>query len=220
MPSSLNGAVRLHRHSPTPKNIKSSTGLTTTASPALTLTPRCKASLTKLNVARRCSGGTASTASRQTMRLSSTSRSNLTSTTAQLGLKSLLNNTMKTHHLIIIALAALLTSCSTSKTVVESDSGKVYPASYLDGLRGMSGSKDAEQMRFADAIIAKAGKREIDSSGTIYPGTIKIIHWEYKGQPKYTAMRHATWPDGFQCWQGPQAPSGFYSSNLTTQILQ
>ena len=127
---------------------------------------------------------------------------------------------MKTHHLIIIALAALLTSCSSSNTVVESDSGKVYPTSYLDGLRGMaSGKRDAEQMRFADAIIAKAGKREVDSSGTIYPGTVKVIRWTHKGQPKYTARRLATWPDGFACWQGPQAPSGYYSSNLTTTYL-
>lgn len=127
---------------------------------------------------------------------------------------------MKTHHPIIIALAALLTSCSSPNTVVESDSGKVYPASYLDGLRGMSGGRDAEQMRFADAIIATAGKREVDSSGTIYPGIVKVIRWEHKGQPKYTALRLATWPDGFQCWQGPQASSGFYGSKLTTEILR
>ena len=128
---------------------------------------------------------------------------------------------MKTHHIIIVALAALLTSCSTSKTVVESDSGQVHPASYLDSLRGMAnGNRDAEQMRFADEIIATVGKREVDSSGTIYPGTIKIIRWEYKGQPKYTAMRLATWPDGFQCWQGPQASSGFYVSKLKSEILR
>ena len=126
---------------------------------------------------------------------------------------------MKTHHLIIIALAALLTSCASPNTVVESDSGKVYPASYLDGLRGMSGGRDAEQMRFADAVIAKAGKREVDSSGTIYPGTVKVIRWTHKGQSKYTARRLATWPSGFACWQGPQAPSGYYSSNLTTTYL-
>jgi hypothetical protein len=113
----------------------------------------------------------------------------------------------------------LLASCTTQPLVTESDTGRSYPASHLDGLRGMSGGRDAEQMRFADAIIAKAGKREVDSSGTIYPVTVKVIRWIHRGQPKYTARRLATWPDGFQCWQGPQAPSGFYSANLTTTYL-
>ena len=120
---------------------------------------------------------------------------------------------------LILLLGCLLASCSSQPFVTESDTGRSYPASHLDGLRGMIGPRDAEQMRFADAIIAKAGIREVDDSGTIYPGTIKVIRWEYRGQPKYTAMRLATWPDGFQCWQGPQAPSGFYSANLTTEIL-
>jgi hypothetical protein len=121
--------------------------------------------------------------------------------------------------LILLLGCLLLASCSSQPLVTESDTGRSYPASHLDGLRGMSGQRDAEQMRFADAIIAKAGKREVDDSGTVYPGTVKVIRWEYRGQPKYTARRLATWPDGFQCWQGPQAPSGFYSANLTTTYL-
>jgi hypothetical protein len=82
-----------------------------------------------------------------------------------------------------------------------------------------SGKRDAEAMRFADAIIAKAGKREVDASGTIYPGTVKVIRWERRGQPKYTAQRLATWPGGFQCWQGPTPPSGYYGAKLTTELL-
>jgi hypothetical protein len=121
--------------------------------------------------------------------------------------------------LILLLGCLLLASCTTQPLVTESDTGRSYSADTLDGLRGMSGGRDAEQMRFADAIIAKAGKREVDDSGTVYPGTVKVIRWEYRGQPKYTARRLATWPDGFQCWQGPQAPSGFYSANLTTEIL-
>lgn len=121
---------------------------------------------------------------------------------------------------LILLLGCLLASCSSQPLVTESDTGRSYSADVLDGLRGMaSGQRDAEQMRFADAIIANAGKREVDDSGTIYPGTVKVIRWEHKGQPKYTARRLATWPDGFQCWQGPQAPSGFYSANLTTTYL-
>jgi hypothetical protein len=104
--------------------------------------------------------------------------------------------------------------------VQESDTGRLYPASHLDQLRGMSGVRDAEQMRFADAIIAKAGKREVDNSGTVYPGTVQSIRWHYRGQDKYTARRLATWPHtNFQCWQGPQAPSGFYSSRLTIEYI-
>ena len=121
--------------------------------------------------------------------------------------------------LILLLGCLLLASCSSQPLVTESDTGRSYPASHLDGLRGMSGGRDAEQMRFADEIIAKAGIREVDDSGTVYPGTVKVIRWEYRGQPKYTARRLATWLDGFQCWQGPQAPSGFYSSNLTTTYL-
>jgi hypothetical protein len=59
----------------------------------------------------------------------------------------------------------------------------------------------------------------VDSSGTIYPGTVKVIRWTHRGQRKYTARRLATWPDGTAAWQGPQAPSGYYSANLTTEIL-
>jgi len=120
---------------------------------------------------------------------------------------------------LILLLGCLLASCTSQPLVTESDTGQSYKPDVLDGLRGMIGPRDAEQMRFADAIIAKAGKREMDSSGTIYPGTVKVVRWEYRGQPKYTAMRLATWPDGFWCWQGPQAPSGFYGSKLTTEIL-
>lgn len=126
---------------------------------------------------------------------------------------------MKTHHLIIIALAALLTSCGTSKTVVESDSGKVYPASYLDSLRGMaSGKRDAEQMRFADAIIAKAGKPSVEN-GVTYTGRVKVITWTHRDQPKYIALREANFA-GMIGWQGPNPASGFYGSKLTTQILR
>jgi hypothetical protein len=126
---------------------------------------------------------------------------------------------MKTLLTLLLGCLLTLASCSSQPLVTEADTGRSYPASHLDGLRGMSGVRDAEQMRFADAIITKAGKREVDDSGTIYPGTVKVIRWEHKGQPKYTARRLATWPDGFQCWQGPQAPSGFYSANLTTTYL-
>lgn len=126
---------------------------------------------------------------------------------------------MKTHPLIIIALAALLTSCSSPNTVVESDSGKVYPASHLDGLRGMtSGNRDAEQMRFADAIIAKAGKPSVEN-GVTYTGRVKVITWMHRDQPKYIALREANFA-GMIGWQGPNPPSGFYGSKLTTQIIQ
>ena len=128
---------------------------------------------------------------------------------------------MKTHLLLpLMGCLLMLASCSSQNLVTESDTGRSYSADVLDGLRGMSGARDAEQMRFADAIIATAGKREVDSSGTIYPGVVKVIRWEHKGQQKYTALRLATWPDGFQCWQGPQASSGFYGSKLTTEILR
>jgi hypothetical protein len=80
-----------------------------------------------------------------------------------------------------------------------------------------SGKRDAEMMRFAEAIIANAGKREVDASGTIYPGTVKVIRWD-DGR-KYTALRLATWADGSQAWQGPTPPSGFYGSRLETEIL-
>ena len=124
--------------------------------------------------------------------------------------------------LILLLGCLLLASCSSQPLVTESDTGRSYPASHLDGLRGMSGGRDAEQMRFADEIIAKAGIREVDDSGTVYPGTVKVIRWEYRGQPKYTALRLATWPhvhDALPCWQGPNPSSGFYGSKLETTYL-
>ena len=130
---------------------------------------------------------------------------------------------MKTY--LMLLLGCLLASCTTPSRslVIESDTGRVYDASHLDALRGMaSGQRDDEQMRFADEIIAKAGIREVDDSGTVYPGTVKVIRWEYRGQKKYTALRLATWPhvhDALPCWQGPNPSSGFYGSKLTTEIL-
>lgn len=131
---------------------------------------------------------------------------------------------MKTIQLMILLTSLFGTvSCSLlpfRPMVVESDTGRLYPATHLDSLRGMkSGKRDAEMMRFADAIIAKAGKYEKDASGTIYPGTIKLIRWEYRGQPRYTALRLATWPGHPPAWQGPTPASGFYASKLTTEIL-
>ncbi len=131
---------------------------------------------------------------------------------------------MKTLKSILLLIATIsMTACnlpSSGPLVVESDTGRLYRASHLDGLRGMaSGKRDAEMMRFADAIIAKAGKREVDDSGTIYPGTVKIIRWESGGVEKYTAMRLATWPGHPPAWQGPTPPSGFYGSKLRTEII-
>lgn len=125
---------------------------------------------------------------------------------------------MKT--LIALVIACLLASCSTAPFVTESDTGRSFPTNHLDGLRGMaSGNRDAEAMRFADSIIATAGKREVDDSGATYPGTVKVLRWEHQGQEKYIALRLATWPDGTQCWQGPTPPSGFYGSRLKTTYI-
>ena len=123
--------------------------------------------------------------------------------------------------LTLLTLGCLLTlaSCSLQPLVTESDTGRAYDASHLDALRGMaSGQRDDEQMSFSRNIIATAGKPTTEN-GVRYTGRVKVITWTHEGQPKYTARRLATWPDGFQCWQGPQAPSGFYSSNLTTTYL-
>ena len=113
----------------------------------------------------------------------------------------------------------LLASCTTpsQSLVIESDTGNVYDASYLDALRGMSGGRDAEQMRFARDIIAKAGKPTIEN-GVRYTGRVKVITWTHKGQPKFTALREADF-GGLLGWQGPQAPSGFYGSKLETTYL-
>jgi hypothetical protein len=116
----------------------------------------------------------------------------------------------------------LLTSCELPKMAYNSEDGVLVPASHLDGLRGMaSGKRDAEMMRFADAIIAKAGRREVDNYGTVYPGTVKVLRWTHRGETKYTAMRLATWPGSNMppTWQGPTPPSGFYASKVETQIL-
>jgi hypothetical protein len=124
---------------------------------------------------------------------------------------------MKT--LLLLTLLTLA-SCTSQPLVTESDTGRVYPASHLDSLRGMaSGKRDAEQMRFADAIIAKAGVPEIDASGTVYPGTVKVIRWTHRGEEKHAAMRLVRCADGSEFWQGPTPPSGFYGSKLQTQYL-
>jgi hypothetical protein len=127
---------------------------------------------------------------------------------------------MKTLLTLLMLGCLLLASCTTPshRLVTESDTGKVYDASHLDALRGMaSGQRDAEQMRFARDIIATAGKPTIEN-GVRYTGRVKVITWTHKGQPTFTALREADF-DGLLGWQGPQAPSGFYSANLTTEIL-
>lgn len=121
---------------------------------------------------------------------------------------------------LVSLIGCLLASCSTAPLVTESDTGQSYPTNHLDVLRGMaSGKRDAEAMSFADSIIATAGKREVDDSGTIYPGTVKVIRWTHRGQDKYTALRLARWSGGFECWQGPTPPSGFYGSKLKTKYI-
>jgi hypothetical protein len=125
---------------------------------------------------------------------------------------------MKT--LILLLGCLLLASCTTPSRnlVIESDTGRSYPASHLDALRGMaSGKRDAEQMRFARDIIATAGKPTTEN-GVRYTGRVKVITWTHKGQPKFTALREADF-DGILGWQGPQAPSGFYGSKLETTYL-
>jgi len=125
---------------------------------------------------------------------------------------------MKT--LILLLGCLLLASCTTPSRslVIESDTGRAYDASHLDALRGMASSqRDAEQMRFARDIIAKAGKPATEN-GVRYTGRVKVITWTHKGQPKFTALREADF-DGIIGWQGPQAPSGYYSADLTTTYL-
>ena len=127
---------------------------------------------------------------------------------------------MKTYLMLLLGCLLMLASCTipSQNLVTESDTGKVYDASHLDALRGMaSGQRDAEQMRFARDIIAKAGKPTTEN-GVRYTGRVKVITWSYKGQPKFTALREADF-DGLLGWQGPQAPSGFYGSKLETTYL-
>lgn len=122
--------------------------------------------------------------------------------------------------LALFPLLALVSSCVSTPMAWNAEDRQLIPAARLDGLRGnASGKRDAELMRFADAIIAKAGKREVDSSGTIYPGTVKVLRWTYRGQEKYTALRLATWPGQTPLWQGPNPPSGFYAAKIETQYL-
>jgi hypothetical protein len=125
---------------------------------------------------------------------------------------------MKNSILTILAAFALV-SCSNQRLVQESDTGRLYSADYLDSLRGMaSGQRDAEQMRFADRIIAQAGKPSTEH-GVHYTGRVKVITWTHRKQPKYIALREADF-GGLIGWQGPNPPSGFYGSKLTTEYLQ
>jgi hypothetical protein len=121
--------------------------------------------------------------------------------------------------MLLLGCLLMLASCTipSQSLVTESDTGKVYDASHLDALRGMSGKRDAEQMQLARDIIAKAGKPAIEN-GVRYTGRVKVITWTHKGQPKFAALREADF-DGLLGWQGPQAPSGFYSADLTTTYL-
>ena len=123
---------------------------------------------------------------------------------------------------LVTLLTLLLTSCELPKMAFNSEDGVLVPANHLDALRGMaSGKRDAEMMRFADVIISKAGRREVDQYGTVYPGTVKVLRWTHRGESKYTALRLATWPgmDMPPAWQGPTPPSGFYGSKIQTEIL-
>jgi len=100
--------------------------------------------------------------------------------------------------------------------VVESDTGVLYGADYLDGLRGMaSGRRDAEVMAEAEAVLATAGVREEDAHGTVWPGTVKVVRWTHRGEKKFTAMRLVQPADGTEFWQGPTPASGFYGARLS-----
>lgn len=123
---------------------------------------------------------------------------------------------------LLSLLTFILSSCASidKAAVIESDTDIAYPASHLDSLRGMaSWRRDAEMRRFADAIIAKAGKVETDDSGTFYPGTVKVLRWQQSGAENYTALRLARFADGTEAWQGPTPPSGFYGCKLRTEYL-
>lgn len=122
--------------------------------------------------------------------------------------------------LALLPLLVLASSCVSGPMAWNDDEQRLIPASGLDALRGVgSGKRDAELMRFADHIIAKAGKREVDDSGTTYPGTVKVMRWTHRGQEKYTALRLATWPGAPSLWQGPNPPSGFYAAKIETEYL-
>lgn len=122
-------------------------------------------------------------------------------------------------HLLIIALCSAFSACSSSRYAIESDTGRVVRADYLDSLRGMaSGNRDAEAMRFADSLIAQAGKRVATFDETT-TGRVKVLRWRHRGEEKYTALREVVWNDGTVAWQGPQPPSGFYSAKVTTEML-
>lgn len=124
-------------------------------------------------------------------------------------------------YIVLLIIALGITSCSSlpkETSVIESDTGLIYKSSHLDYLRGMSsGKRDDEVMKFSDEIIAKAGKPGTDSSGTYYPGTVKVISWD--NNSKYQALRLVKCKDGTEFWQGPTPPSGFYGSKLKTTYL-
>jgi hypothetical protein len=123
------------------------------------------------------------------------------------------------HILTSLLILLVLAACSSSPTVVESDTGLVYPAAHLDTLRGMSsGNRDAQQHRYSDLILQQAGKPSVEH-GVRYSGRVKLITWTHKRQPKYLALREANF-GGLTGWQGPTPPSGFYGSQLTTVYLQ
>jgi hypothetical protein len=123
-------------------------------------------------------------------------------------------------HILLIIIPLVLAACSSSPTVVESDTGLVYPARHLDRLRGMaSGQRDAEQHAFSDAIL-RLPRTPTTEHGVYYPGDIKVITWKYRKAPKYLALRKGILPNGMTLWQGPTPPSGFYGSKLTTTYLQ
>jgi hypothetical protein len=126
---------------------------------------------------------------------------------------------MKSNLTLLLGCLLMLASCASQPLVQESDTGRLYPASHLDSLRGMaSGNRDAEQMRFSDAILAQAGK-PFREHGTYYPGTVKVIRWRYKGKDKYIALREAHFGGRMVGWQGPNPPSGFYGSRLHTEYI-
>lgn len=76
----------------------------------------------------------------------------------------------------------------------------------IDDYAGLGEERDEEQTLFSLALLqrARANKQ-----------TVKIATWLWKGKAQFHAMVRN--PDG--SWSGPNVPMGYYTSRVTTQII-
>lgn len=85
-------------------------------------------------------------------------------------------------------------------------------ASQTDLYAGLGAARDAEQIEFAQKLVAQAKAEK---------GIVKISTWEWEGKTQWYAQRliEGDPKDGAAVWQGPNPPMGYHTAQRTFQVI-